>query len=905
VPAAGSAQGFEALEVSGSGQFSANRLVTMISCGLIAQALESYDRGAQQAEIESAAAERAKTLELFPKAGWAEMPLDRYALGQPENTENLCYWLEFGATQLGSIKGGSARKHHIYWRKADDQWWYEENRYASVEEAWGAVRAGFVEALTKADTGQWEEIDPIPSLQGGPALLTKVLYVYFPDDVLPVYSHAHLAHFLKELGDEQIASDSLGSVALNRRLLDGMRSCDEVRDWSTKEMQRLLYLSEFSPAREQEEGLIGNVGAFVEKAIEAYGDTGIQTRREAEDQARALLDSAAGQMDEQQLRALLKLFNVDNHQGKSSQARFSPAFVGATANGLAANLDAVNEWTRRLWHGGQDGVSQALEELLTDRKLLPFAGTSYPTMLLYLRSPETFAVWLQPTDRGLQRLRSDYQPAKSPGAGAAKDYLAFSAVATGLMRDYGVAPELLDAVLAAASREEIDDPAATPETERTWMFQANPRIFDIDQAISEESEIPWVVRQYGKEIHAGDRVYLWRSGPDAGVIATATVLSDPKEMPGEADSPYLLESGSLDEAEPRVKLRIDAPLSLPLKRVDLLEHPVLEGLEVIKFANATNFRISPEEDAALRELLADTDAVTLPAVRAETAEDLFLPTSFLEQAAEMLADKKQVIFYGPPGTGKTWVAMALAKDLTRDGGVVETVQFHPSYAYEDFIGGFRPVEDDGSEGSIRYRRHYGPLRRIAEKASRDPGRPYILIIDEINRGNIPKIFGELLFLLEYRDKVVRLQYWPEHEFSLPENLFFIGTMNTADRSIALVDAALRRRFFFLEFSPNHPPVDGVLAKWIAHYGLQAEPASLLARLNEQIGSDDFAIGPSYFMNRDGEEPNLDRIWERSIMPLLHEHYFGGSTDLTRFELKALRVSLQSEMPSGESEGITL
>ncbi len=199
----------------------------------------------------------------------------------------------------------------------------------------------------------------------------------------------------------------------------------------------------------------------------------------------------------------------------------------------------------------------------------------------------------------------------------------------------------------------------------------------------------------------------------------------------------------------------------------------------------------------------------------------------------MLDDKGQIVFYGPPGTGKTFVALALAEELTRDGGDFRIVQFHPSYSYEDFVGGFRPVEDDGAHG-VRYQRTDGPLRELAAVASADPSHPYVLIIDEINRGNIPKIFGELLFLLEYRLKAVRLQYWPEESFSLPPNLFVIGTMNTADRSIALVDAALRRRFYFFEFTPQVEPVRSVLAKWLKRYQHDGEAADLLAALNEEI-----------------------------------------------------------------------
>jgi 5-methylcytosine-specific restriction protein B len=135
---------------------------------------------------------------------------------------------------------------------------------------------------------------------------------------------------------------------------------------------------------------------------------------------------------------------------------------------------------------------------------------------------------------------------------------------------------------------------------------------------------------------------------------------------------------------------------------------------------------------------------------------------------------------------------------------------------------------------------------------------------------------------------VHLQYWPEEPFTLPENLFLIGTMNTADRSIALVDAALRRRFYFVEFSPTAGPVREVLPRWLDEHGLDPEPARLLERLNQEIAADDFSIGPAYFINRDGEVPDLERIWEHGIMPLLREHYYGTPWDSDRFALAALR-----------------
>ena len=172
----------------------------------------------------------------------------------------------------------------------------------------------------------------------------------------------------------------------------------------------------------------------------------------------------------------------------------------------------------------------------------------------------------------------------------------------------------------------------------------------------------WVVRQYRGDVHAGDRVYIWRSGPAAGVIAIAEVLSDPAPMAA-PDDPFAVAGSPLDKIEPRVMLRIDEVLHEPLKRSDLVEHPVLKKLGVIAFANATNFAVSTDEDAALRALIAGdgTADIGLRAVGADVAAKVFLPQAWLQDVVELLEEKRQLIFYGPPGTGKTFVAQALAR----------------------------------------------------------------------------------------------------------------------------------------------------------------------------------------------------------------------------------------------------
>lgn len=281
-----------------------------------------------------------------------------------------------------------------------------------------------------------------------------------------------------------------------------------------------------------------------------------------------------------------------------------------------------------------------------------------------------------------------------------------------------------------------------------------------------------------------------------------------------------------------------------------------------------------------------------PAESAPLADRLLFPRDWVAETLDLLREKRQLLLYGPPGTGKTYLALALAEFVAGEDRT-ELVQFHPSFAYEDFVEGLRPqVREDGS---LTYAPEDGPFKRIAEAARHDPGHPYFLVIDEFNRANTAKVFGELYFLLEYRDRRITLQYSRDSaSFSLPKNLFVIGTMNTADRSIALVDSALRRRFAFRALSPDKAPVDGLLARWLSERGRDSTPARLLEELNRRIDDSARLIGPSFLMapGTDSRE-GLRLVWESEILPLLEEGRYGAGVE-AEFGLDALLRAIGAE-----------
>jgi 5-methylcytosine-specific restriction protein B len=279
-----------------------------------------------------------------------------------------------------------------------------------------------------------------------------------------------------------------------------------------------------------------------------------------------------------------------------------------------------------------------------------------------------------------------------------------------------------------------------------------------------------------------------------------------------------------------------------------------------------------------------TAVVSKPYGLAQAVAETFLVSADLSRYTEQLRSRKNLVFQGPPGVGKTFVARIVAQLLTgtSDPSFFEVVQFHQSYGYEDFVQGLRP----SSGGSFVLQD--GIFLRFCERARKAPARPFALIIDEINRGNLSKIFGELLLGLEPDKRgdqwSVRLAYSPDRLFSVPANVHVIGTMNTADRSLALVDYALRRRFAFVTLDPlfGHEGLrrflDGTLRVPLK---LRQLIEVRLKALNQRISEDRRHLGPGYQVGHSyfcRGAALFDESWYREVVdleirPLLEEYWF--------------------------------
>ncbi|WP_121258979.1 McrB family protein [Nocardioides ferulae] len=573
------------------------------------------------------------------------------------------------------------------------------------------------------------------------------------------------------------------------------------------------------------------------------------------------------------------------------------------------------------WHEQPSDVREAVwEDPWAFRDLAVAAPSVDPrvaALLCVVVHPESFTTMLRPADRAaiVTALATDADALTDDVEKDLKTItLRLQAEAGGAAVRYDQAPLLqawstADGARAWLVRGEVDQQNRVP----TWMRQGIVSI-----TVGKLTQLPKEPTQKSLsdlvDEHYGDLQVVKREAKKRDVLSFALGMSDGDlvaTVDGGAlrlgvvqDEPARLQSiGGMTLLTRAVAWYPDLAPEVKLLPGSIRTRVRFKGEDVLDLTDLAGALadLRPEEEEAERpEDLADLGGLESPEVvepsetedAPATAEGAVLAcdeaalatrlhhadSSWVSELMVSLNERRQVVLEGPPGTGKTFLVQALLDACGLTEAQSALVQFHPTYSYEDFVEGFRPVATSDA-GGASLTVTPGPLKRIADEARNAPGKPFVLVIDEINRANIAKVFGELYFLLEYRGAEVELLYSAGERFALPPNLFIIGTMNTADRSIALLDAAMRRRFVFLSMDSGEPALAGMLHGWCEATGRPTALADLRDRLNAEMAKrgleSALAFGPSYFMRDNVETPAaLDRLWRRELRPMLVEHHYG-------------------------------
>lgn len=414
-----------------------------------------------------------------------------------------------------------------------------------------------------------------------------------------------------------------------------------------------------------------------------------------------------------------------------------------------------------------------------------------------------------------------------------------------------------------------------------WWLNANPKIWSFsdlqvgevqDYTLFNENGNKRRVFQNFIDAKAGDLVIGYESNPVKQVVALVKVSAA-----NDGQKIYFEKTESLAN---------------PIDYQTLKECPELEKMEFFQNPNGSFFKLTKGEYEFIMDMIRDenplnTEVKIPPYTKEDFLSEVYMTEEKYDRLAGVLLNKMNIILQGAPGVGKTFAAKRLAYSLMgeKDDSRIEFVQFHQNYSYEDFMMGYKPSGDS-------FELKYGVFYRFCKKAENQPDKKYFFIIDEINRGNLSKIFGELLMLIEkdYRGTKATLAY-NGMPFTVPENLYIIGMMNTADRSLAMIDYALRRRFSFFEIEP------GFESKGFSDYQRTLENDTFdelikkVIELNEEISRNKslgkgFCIGHSYFCGRTKKtctDEWMQSVVDYDILPMLQEYWFDDDSKVQRWD----------------------
>ena len=430
-------------------------------------------------------------------------------------------------------------------------------------------------------------------------------------------------------------------------------------------------------------------------------------------------------------------------------------------------------------------------------------------------------------------------------------------------------------------QKEILEKSIVPNTSCNYFWLcANPSVWSMtDWSVGEEQAYTLLNENGNKrrifhnfiDATAGDRVICYEANPTKQVTALAIVS---KANDGE-----------------RLWFEKVESLTVPIPFATIKENIDLQKMEFLVNPNGSFFKLTKEEYDLIMDIIresnkgANSEAGYEKYSREDFLDEVFISEKNLTDLETLLKNKKNIILQGAPGVGKTFCARRLAYVMMgeKDESRVSLIQFHQNYSYEDFVLGYKPSGAD-------FELQRGIFYKFCINAANNPNKDYFFIIDEINRGNLSKIFGELLMLIEkdYRGEKLTLAYKDE-KFFVPKNVYLIGMMNTADRSLAMIDYALRRRFCFYDMRPGFRSEGFRKYQEVLSYPRFNRLIEKVEELNQVIAKDDllgtgFELGHSYFCGQKSVNDTwLRQVINYEILPTLQEYWFDNRSEVEKWE----------------------
>lgn len=791
-------------------------------------------------------------LKEFPLESLATMPLEKYT--NLNRSDSFCYWTESLTARLGSIWGGSSYKFGIYEYvkrpsdtriTSDDKYawyaWYGKN---TAKEAYEVVRSAVVEM---ANAGRNYDLQKIENNKVfGDAFKWKIAFLYSNMQIIPIY----------KMGMLQKAAASLGMK------IKGKESVVDFQKF-------LLAKAGGTPSFEYYDSLLDKVKKYGKGEIKMAK---LKTSKESKLVwlwAPGENASAWGEFYESGTMGLGWDY-LGDYRNYSSDNEIQNAIMDNEPYYTEESkkpkncIKMIREFCNRI---------KVNDYVIAKQGLSKIVGFGIVTSDYYYDESK---------DHYLSRRKVKWLSKEEHSAGIREDG-SFRKLPMKTLTEISQYPNMAAELLALYQVKDESIETFNSDTKGYWWLNASPKMWRFSQLKEGETVDYTKYNDKGNKrqvwanfVHAkpGDLVIGYESTPVKRIVAKCVVAGN--------DDDYL--HISLTES-------IENGPTL----ADIKSNPELAGMEYLKGFQGSLFKLTKDEYECILGMVEDgaiDESVDLdPDPELYTVEDflgeVYMNRSEYDRIVALLERRKNIILQGAPGVGKTFAARRLANtlrgDINRDS--VQFIQFHQNFTYENFIEGYKPQPD----GSFKLEK--GIFVNFCKKAAEDPTHKYFFIIDEINRGNMSKIFGELMMLIEdgYRgpENAMPLAYSGE-PFFVPENVYIIGMMNTADRSLAILDYALRRRFAFYEMSPAFDNED--FKAMVENF--KNEKFSKLIEgvknLNKLISADNtlgrgFQIGHSYFCLYGVETIDdivLDGLIEYEVKPLLEEYWFDNSSKVT-------------------------